>query len=119
MEHWVGTKNLHFCSGCNVPTLFLNIPKRSLVCWEHGNLPNTLLTTVNNNSLSGILYNLTTPPPIERASPRYPPHRETLSSSVGVLGNAEQLRWVYWKMLSSSVGVHGNAELLSGCTGKC
>jgi hypothetical protein len=32
MEDWVSMKHLVFCSGYNVPTLFLNLQKMSLVC---------------------------------------------------------------------------------------
>jgi len=36
MENWLATKYLVFYSDYNVPTLFRNLQKRSLVCREHG-----------------------------------------------------------------------------------
>jgi hypothetical protein len=38
MESWIGTKHFVFYSGYNVPTIFQNLQKRSLVCMEHNNL---------------------------------------------------------------------------------
>jgi hypothetical protein len=37
-KSWLGRKNVAFCSGYNVPILFQNQQKRSLICREHGTL---------------------------------------------------------------------------------
>ena len=47
MESWVGTKTLVFYSGCNAPTFFRNLQKRSLAGGQRDALRKTLPNIVD------------------------------------------------------------------------